>query len=239
VSLRDNEFGSARRLIAWEFSDILETDSDGIQHGPVPFGPAGLLTAQVPCSMGAQVAIEMHMRWGTGARPGGGLQKLLLSPQWTSFYGIDDPDSNTADKDRSVPVLFPDRNERIGRLSNAFSTATPVRPQVYRPRALTATAPVSARTVGLELCPYRFEIWRDLDPAAIYLQAVSWEFPVWGQEPQTISSGTTSALRQMPRERPLRFVLDWQGTAANDPANPPFIANDSIEMFVRVGSTGS
>ena len=232
MTLPGPEFTKARRLVAWEYAAAnAGPDADGVVRGPVPFG-ASLNSSAVPIMLGSQGHIEAHFRWSDGTRPGSGLRKLFLYPELVTYYGTAVAGPN-GDLNNSVPVFEAASDTRVttAGLGAAFSTATPVRPMVYKPRAVAAAASVEQRIVGLELCRYRLEFWRATpDDTPTYRQAASAEIRLWGQEGQSFPGG-------MAVERPFYVSVGWEGEPDQPVDDAPFLDGDAITLIFRYGST--
>lgn len=234
VSLEGISFAKARRLVAWEYAAAASVDATtGVVRGPTPFGPTDV-TASVPIMIGAQGWLEAHFRWNpTVVRAGTGLRKIFLYPQLTSYYGTAVPGAQ-GDNGNSIPVYAPDSENRLtaAQLGVAFDDGTPVYPMVYKPRGVTAATDIQMRVVGLELCRYRLEFWREAPPAgANYFQANSQEIRLWGQEGAQFPSG------QIPPQRPLAFTVAWEGEPNVPNTDDPFLEGDAITLFFRYGNT--
>lgn len=236
MGLTDVEFTQKRRLVAWEHAAANAVDATtGVVRGPTPFG-ATAYTDYVPCGLGVQGFVEVFMHWATGARPGADLRKLLIYPEFKTFYGGITPDG-VSDANKAIPVLAPGSNTRLSTaaLGAAYSQSTPVIPMVYKSLAVPASVDVQMRVVEMELCQVRYSIWRAADEGAAVDEAVHWEERVWGQTPQTPRSGTTTALRQMPLEKSVRYRIGWEGID-NVFTENVFLAGDAITMIFSYGA---
>lgn len=232
MTINGPTFVKARRLVAWEYAAVAAAaDANGIVRGPTPFGLT-TESSRVPMLIGAQGWLELYARWSPDARPGEGLRKIFLYPQMLSFYGTALPGVN-GDQGNAIPVYAPDSNIRLLAVSlgAAYDDSTPLKPMVYKPRAVLATADVQMRTVGLELCQYRLEYWREEPPGVDnYFQADAAELRLWGQEGQSFVAGN-------PVERPFYVTVGWEGTANEPNTEDPFLEGDAISVFFRYGST--
>lgn len=235
MGLRDVENTPWRRLAAWQYAPVDSVDANGVLAGPTPFG-SGVYTSYVPCGLGVQGFVLMYMNWATGARPGSGLRKLLLYPEFTWNLGTITP-NGVSDANQPQPVLAAGSNTRLptAALGPAYSPNTPVIPMVYKSLGPAPASDVEMRIVELELCQVRLGIWRAADPGVDYTEAVSWEERVWGQTPQTPRSGTTEALAQMPLERSLRYRIGWEGTQ-NVFTDDVFLEGDAICLVFCYGA---
>ena len=232
MGLNDSTFVKARRLVAWEYAaENAVADVNGIVRGPMPFG-ASLSSDRVPMLIGSQGWLELYARWAPGVRAGEGLRKIFLYPEMLSFYGTAISGAQ-GDQGNAIPVFAADSNTRLSlaALGAAYQTTTPLRPMVYKPRTVTATADVQMRIVGLELCRYRLEYWREEPPGgANYFQADAAELRLWGQEGQSFVASN-------PVERPFYVTVGWEGTANEPNTENPFLEGDAISVFFRYGST--
>lgn len=227
-----------RRLVAWEYADVAAAaDANGIVRGPSPFGLTAL-SDRVPVMVGSQGLIEFYGRWGQGTRAGTGLRKIFLYPRMLSFYGTAVPGPN-GDLNNPVPVYGADNNSRlsVASLGVAYDADTVLKPMVYRPRVVAPSAPdaVEMQTVGMELNQYRFEVFREAEPAGDdpYFQANAFEMRLWGHEAQSFGTADGAAV-----ERPVYLEVAWEGTPNVPPTDSPFVAGDAITVLFRYGSTG-